>query len=191
MVKTMKFDGKIPQWHHVECFFEKVEIPDLDCMNGLKSLRFISLLSSPIFSPLFPSRPFLSNCFCIIGGKISNRWQIDLWWLAGPWKPPPPPLLQVQSPKRRWTQQIIQPQQLRPPLQPPHLLLLLLLRVPSPRRNPLLLRPLRVLIQREREMYAKPILFFSCFSFFSFFSFLLCSLFLFILYHTKCDAYYI
>lgn len=39
MVRTWKFDGTIPHWHHVNCFFEKVEIPDLDCMDGLKTIR--------------------------------------------------------------------------------------------------------------------------------------------------------
>lgn len=44
MVKSFKFDGRVPQWYHIKCFFEKFDLKNLDSIDGFHSLRYVPYL---------------------------------------------------------------------------------------------------------------------------------------------------
>ncbi|CAF1030292.1 unnamed protein product [Rotaria sordida] len=40
MVQSLKFDGKVPNWYHTDCFFKKVKLIDVKIMKGFDDLRW-------------------------------------------------------------------------------------------------------------------------------------------------------
>ncbi|CAF0799258.1 unnamed protein product [Adineta ricciae] len=40
MVQSSKFDGKVPNWYHTQCFFEKVKLIDVKIIKGFDDIRW-------------------------------------------------------------------------------------------------------------------------------------------------------